>query len=92
MLKEIFDHITQFSLSKKNVVLKLFEAAEENYQDDAAVESFVFRNTRAPNECPTKDRNSSKYTIYANNNQKFGHSLRPPFSRKNITFDGFSSL
>ena len=23
--------------------------------------------------------NSSKYTIYAHNNQTFGHSLRPPF-------------
>ena len=31
--------------------LKLFEAAEENYRDDAAVESFVFRYTRAPIEC-----------------------------------------
>ena len=77
MLKEIFDHIPQFLLSKKNAVLgrklryiiktskiwhlnvangygghiiqnitqtlELFEAAEENYRDDAAVESFVFR-------------------------------------------------
>ena len=32
--------------------LELFEAAEENYRDDAAVESFAFRYTRAPNEYP----------------------------------------
>ena len=32
--------------------LRLFEAAKENYQDDAADKSFVFRYTRAPNECP----------------------------------------
>ena len=32
--------------------LELFEAAEENYRDDAAVESFVFRYTWAPTECP----------------------------------------
>ena len=31
---------------------ELFEAAEENYRDDIANESFVFRYTRAPNECP----------------------------------------
>ena len=46
--------------------------------------------------------NSSKYTTYAHNDQKFGHSLRPLFfffffkftrgSKKNINFDGFSSL
>ena len=46
--------------------------------------------------------NSSKYTTYAHNNQKIGHSLRPLFflfffkftrgSKKNINFDGFSSL
>ena len=60
--------------------LELFEAAEENYRDDAAVESFVFRYTRAPKECPAiYYRNSRKYSIYAHNNQKFGHSLRPPF-------------
>ena len=32
--------------------LELFKAAEENYRDDAAVESFVSWYTRAPNECP----------------------------------------
>ena len=32
--------------------LELYEAAEENYRDDAAAESFVFRYTRAPKECP----------------------------------------
>ena len=76
--------------------LKLFEAAEENYRDDAAVESFVFRYTRAASA--PQYSNSSKYDIYAHNNQKFGHSLRPPFflsprvghGRRNF-FDGFSS-
>ena len=28
--------------------------------------------------------NSSKYTIYAHNNQKFGHSLQPPLKKKII--------
>ena len=31
--------------------LELFEATEENYRDDASVESFVFRYTRAPIVC-----------------------------------------
>ena len=32
--------------------LELFKAAEENYRDDVAVDSFVFKYTRSPNECP----------------------------------------
>ena len=32
--------------------LELYEAAKENYRNDAAVERFAFRYTRAPNECP----------------------------------------
>ena len=32
--------------------LELFVAAEKNYRDYAADESFVFRYTRAPNDCP----------------------------------------
>ena len=31
--------------------LEIFEAAEQNYRDDAAVESFVLRYTRAPDKC-----------------------------------------
>ena len=53
--------------------LELFEAAEESYRDDATVESFVFRYIRAPIDSPQYS-NSSKYTIYSHNNQKFGHS------------------
>ena len=58
--------------------LELFEAAEENYRADVAVESFVFRYTMAPNECPQYS-NSSKYTIYAHNNREFGYGLLPRF-------------
>ena len=31
-----------------------------------------------PTSAPQYSNSSSKYTIYAHNNQKFGHSLRPP--------------
>ena len=68
--------------------LELFKAAEENYCDDAAVESFVFRYTRTPKEC-LQYSNISKYTIYAHNNQKFGP--QGGHGRRKF-FDGFSSF
>ena len=76
--------------------LELFEAAGENNSDDVAVESFSFQIHEGTQQVP-RNTVTVANTTYAHNNQKFWHSLFPPFfstrrSRKKKNFNGFPSL
>ena len=58
--------------------LELFEAAGENNSDDVAVESFSFQIHEGTQQVP-RNTVTVANTTYAHNNQKFWHSLFPPF-------------
>ena len=93
MLKEIFDHTPQFSLSK-NFLKQLKKTTEMM----PLLKVLLLDTPGHPTSAPQYS-NSNKYTTYAHNNQKFVYSFRAKFyfmstrgSWKKKNFDGFSSL
>ena len=70
-------------------ILELFEAAEENYPDDAAVESFVFRYTRALADFTIQMR-VMHYAVVSPFNGSWNYTLASVSSYK--TSDNFTTL
>ena len=71
----------EVQVTRQNITqtLQLFEAAEKNNEMMPLLRVLFLDTPGHPMSAP-QYRNSSQYTIYAHTNQKFGHSLRPPFS------------